>query len=225
MPEQPTAYRVVRKVLSSLLMDRRRTWSRQSFGFHAPYNGPNSLTPAQDRETTDVTAYLGARPWHGGEIWANPELDQGFGLNDTLGAAGFPSGEAYKVGKSKPYFRLPRLFLRHALDLRATASTSKLLQTNSPPNAASIVSSSRSANSGSRTFLMSTSMRTIRAATFSIGLRSTLEPSTMRLTRGYTVGAAAEWYQGPLDTSPRPVRPVRCAEQRPPGTGIPRIPG
>jgi high affinity Mn2+ porin len=38
-------------------------------------------------------------------------------LSNTLGVAGFPSGEAYKVGKSKPYFRLQRAFFRQRFDL------------------------------------------------------------------------------------------------------------
>jgi len=78
--------------------------------FRAPYAGPNSLSPNQGRETTDLTLYAGARLWPGAEIWINPEIDQGFGLDNTLGVAGFPSGEGYKVGKNQPYFRLPRLF-------------------------------------------------------------------------------------------------------------------
>jgi high affinity Mn2+ porin len=53
----------------------------------------------------------------GGEIWADAEVDQGFGLSDTLGVAAFPSGEAYKVGAAVPYFRLQRLFFRQSLDL------------------------------------------------------------------------------------------------------------
>ena len=44
------------------------------------------------------------RLWDGGEAYANPEIDQGFGLSNTLGVAGFPSGEAYKVGKSDALF-------------------------------------------------------------------------------------------------------------------------
>jgi len=86
-------------------------------GFHAPYAGGNSLDPHQAQETWDVTLYAGVRPWRGAEIWANPEMDQGFGLSNTLGVAGFPSAEAYKVGKKNPYFKLPRLFLRQMIDL------------------------------------------------------------------------------------------------------------
>jgi high affinity Mn2+ porin len=86
--------------------------------FRSPYRGAQSLDPAaRGNETADVTLYAGVRPWAGAELWINPEIDQGFGLQDTLGVAGFPSGEAYKVGKSEPYLRLPRLFLRQAFDL------------------------------------------------------------------------------------------------------------
>ncbi len=92
--------------------------------FRSPYQGPNSLAPqAMARETFDMTLYLGVRPWAGAEIWINPELDQGFGLSNTLGVAGFPSGEAYKVGKRNPYPKLPRLFLRQTIDLGGARET------------------------------------------------------------------------------------------------------
>ncbi len=68
--------------------------------FHSPYQGPQSLNAsANARETIDVTLYAGIRPWDGGEFWVNPEVDQGFGLSDTFGVAGYPSGEAYKEGR------------------------------------------------------------------------------------------------------------------------------
>ena len=86
-------------------------------GFRAPYRGLNSLSPRRGAETTDLTVYLGSALWPGAELWINPELDQGFGLDNTLGTAGFPSGEAYKVGKNQPYLRLPRLFVRATVNL------------------------------------------------------------------------------------------------------------
>lgn len=86
--------------------------------FGSPYRGANSLDPnASGRETVDVTLFAGLRLWDGGEVFANPEIDQGFGLSNTLGVAAFPSGEAYKVGKTDPYFRLQRLFFRQTIDL------------------------------------------------------------------------------------------------------------
>lgn len=92
--------------------------------FVAPYTGPNSLSSGnRSEETTDVTLYLGARVWQGGEVWINPEIDQGFGLDNTLGLAGFSSGEAYKVGKDHPYLRMPRLFLRQVISLEGEDQT------------------------------------------------------------------------------------------------------
>ncbi len=86
--------------------------------FRAPYDGPNSLNgDGQFRETADLTLYVGVSPWKGFEVWADTEADQGFGLRNTLGAAGFPSAEAYKVGKGTPYIRLQRLLFRQTSNL------------------------------------------------------------------------------------------------------------
>jgi high affinity Mn2+ porin len=86
--------------------------------FHSPYRGPNSLDPgSRGDETFDATLYLGARLWQGGEVWIDPEIDQGFGLSGTFGIAAFPSGEAYKVGSASPYVRIPSLFFRQVFDL------------------------------------------------------------------------------------------------------------
>src|SRR5579863_3216164 len=84
----------------------------------SPFMGNNSLPGSgQGRETTDATLFIGARLWHGAELWVDPEIDQGFGLADTHGAAGFPSGESYKLGASYPYARLQRYFVRQTINL------------------------------------------------------------------------------------------------------------
>jgi high affinity Mn2+ porin len=86
--------------------------------FGAAFSGPDSLNPgSRGNETFDATWYGGARPWHGGEVWVNAEMDQGFGLDNTLGIAAFTSAEAYKVGAQDPYVRIPRLFFRQTIDL------------------------------------------------------------------------------------------------------------
>ena len=86
--------------------------------------GPNSLDSGnRGDETVSTTLYGGVRLWSGAEAWANPEIDQGFGLSDTLGVAGFTSGEAYKVGANDPYVKLPRLFLRQTIDLGGATET------------------------------------------------------------------------------------------------------
>ena len=87
-------------------------------GFRSEFQGPNSLdSGSRGDETFDMTLYAGVRPWAGGEIWVDPEVDQGFGLSDTLGIAAFTSAEAYKVGAAEPYVRVPHLFLRQTFDL------------------------------------------------------------------------------------------------------------
>lgn len=85
--------------------------------FDAPYSGPNSLTPSEGREMTVATLFLGVRLWAGAELWLDPEVDEGFGLDNTLGVAGFPSGLSYKVGSNPPYFRLQRAFVRETFNI------------------------------------------------------------------------------------------------------------
>jgi high affinity Mn2+ porin len=81
--------------------------------FHAPYSGINSLSPnAQAKATWSNSLYLNARLWDGGEVYFNPELSQGFGLSDTVGLAGFSSGEAQKSNFPSPRFNPTRLYLR-----------------------------------------------------------------------------------------------------------------
>jgi high affinity Mn2+ porin len=88
---------------------------QETLGFDAPYAGPNSLSSNKGANTTDATLYAGVALWSGAEWWTNLELDQGRGLDDTLGLAGFPSGEAYKVGRNHPYLRLTRSFVRDTI--------------------------------------------------------------------------------------------------------------
>jgi high affinity Mn2+ porin len=97
--------------------------SQYAAPFRAPYRGTNSLDPNAGRETWDVTMYFGRRLWEGAALWINPEIDQGFGLSNTLGVAGFTSGEAYKVGYSYPYVRVPRAFVQQTIDLGGPEET------------------------------------------------------------------------------------------------------
>ena len=86
--------------------------------FRSPYAGTNSLPgPGQAQETWTATAFLGVRLWQGGEFYLDPELAQGFGLNGTLGLAGFPNGEAQKAGAAFRTFRAQRYYLRQTFGL------------------------------------------------------------------------------------------------------------
>ncbi|HEX3573374.1 MAG TPA: carbohydrate porin [Rhodopila sp.] len=165
--------------------------------FHSPYQGPLSLKPdANGRETTDVTLYLGFRPWQGAEIWINPEIDQGFGLSDTVGVAGFVSGEAYKVGEAAPYYVMPRAFFRQTIDLGGqterldsdlnqlggTTTSNRLVFTVGKFSVVDIFDNNKYAHDPRNDFL---NWSIVDMGSFDYAANAW----------GYTYGAAAEWYQ------------------------------
>jgi high affinity Mn2+ porin len=165
--------------------------------FHSPYVGPHSLIPGQSRETWDATAYLGVRLWAGAELWIDPEIDQGFGLSDTLGVAGFPSGEAYKVGDSYPYARIPRFFVRDTISLGG--ATEKV------EAGANQFAGSQTANrivltlgkfAVTDVFDTNKYAHDPRTDWMNWALVDTGSFDYAADAWGYTYGAAAEWYQG-----------------------------
>ncbi len=165
--------------------------------FHAPYSGPNSLSPNQSRETFDATAFLGWRLWDGAELWVNPEIDQGFGLSRTLGVAGFTSGEAYKVGESVPYARIQRAFIRQTINLggdsqkvdaaanqfNGTQTANRLVLTIGKFSVTDIFDTNKYAHDPRGDFM---NWSLIDTGTFDYAAEAW----------GYTYGGAAEWYQG-----------------------------
>jgi high affinity Mn2+ porin len=92
--------------------------------FESPYQGQNSLVPHEPLRTTyTATLFLGARLWRGAEVYVNPELSGGRGLSGSVGAAGFPNGEATRIGSPAPAVYLARLFLRQSFDLTTDRET------------------------------------------------------------------------------------------------------
>jgi high affinity Mn2+ porin len=88
------------------------------WSIRSPYAGPYSLPAGgQLQSTWTSTAFLGYRPWEGGEFYFNPELAQGFGLNGTLGLAGFANGEAQKAGAPYPRVRALRYYFKQTFGL------------------------------------------------------------------------------------------------------------
>ena len=163
----------------------------------SPYTGPFSLPGSGlGRETFDTTLFAGIRLWQGAELWISPEIDQGFGFADTHGAAGFPSGEFYKLGSSYPYVRMHRGFLRQTIDLggevekvdadisqfAGTRTANRLVLTIGKFAIVDIFDTNRYANSPKTDFL---NWSLINAGTFDYAGDGW----------GYTYGAAAEWYQ------------------------------
>jgi high affinity Mn2+ porin len=101
------------------------TFIEQGYGaFRSPYQGANSLTgSSQIQNTTSATAFVGYRPWDGTEIYVNPELMQGFGLDNTMGVAGFPNGEAQKSNFPIPRMDVARVFVRQTFGLGGEQET------------------------------------------------------------------------------------------------------
>ena len=169
-----------------------------TLAFTSPYRGANSLDPAtRGRETFDATLFVGARLWRGAQIWITPEIDQGFGLSNTLGLAGFSSGEAYKVGKAAPYVRLQRAFLRQTVDLggesgavgadsmhlRGRQSANRIVITLGKFSVTDIFDSNDFAHDPRGDFM---NWSLIDTGSFDYAADAW----------GYTTGGAIEWYQG-----------------------------
>jgi high affinity Mn2+ porin len=166
--------------------------------FRAPYSGTNSLAPNIGRETADVTLYAGVRLWQGAEAWITPEIDQGFGLSGSVGVAGFPSGEAYKVGADYPYTRLDRAFLRQTINLggesqkvdagltqfSGTQTADRLVFTVGKIGVPDIFDTNKYAHDPRADFM---NWSIVDTGTFDYAADAW----------GYTVGGAVEWYQGP----------------------------
>jgi high affinity Mn2+ porin len=166
--------------------------------FRTPYRGANSLDSNSGRETWDATLYIGRRLWDGAELWVNPEIDQGFGLSNTHGIAGFTNGNAYKVGATDPYLRLPRAFIRQTLDLggetekvasdlnqfAASQTSNRLVVTVGKFAVWDWFDGNKYAHEPRSDFM---NWALIDTATFDYAADSW----------GYTYGAAVEWYHGP----------------------------
>jgi high affinity Mn2+ porin len=86
--------------------------------FTSPYAGKNSLQPAADNATSVTsTLFLGARLGPGTEAILNPEVSGGRGIGNTLGMAGVPNGETFRVGDLRPTIYTARLYLRQVFGL------------------------------------------------------------------------------------------------------------
>jgi len=174
------------------------TFVEQAYpAFRSPYAGANSLPGGgQGRETWDATLYAGVRLWRGAELWVNPELDQGFGLAETHGVAGFPSAEAYKQGADYPYARVQRYFVRQTIDLggetakvdadinqfAGSQTANRLVLTVGKFAVVDMFDTNKYANNPKADFL---NWSVVNAGTFDYAADAW----------AYTYGAAAEWYQ------------------------------
>ena len=86
--------------------------------FRSPYAGENSFQSKSARAySVTTTAYIGRKLWSGAGIYFNPEMAGGEGLSSTLGIAGFPNGETFRIGAPQPVVYVARIFLRQQINL------------------------------------------------------------------------------------------------------------
>ena len=93
-------------------------WQRKP-AFAAAYTGENSLLPEREGRsyTLTATAFIGVRPWQGGELYLNPEATTNRSLSDLHGLGGLTNGENQKGGGPNPTFYWARAFLRQTWPL------------------------------------------------------------------------------------------------------------
>lgn len=114
-------------MLSATYTFAQDTVKQQQFSFHfqettitqykpafsAPYSGANSLSTLSETQTSLTTSLFGAaRLWKGAEAVFDPEISGGAGLSKTLGVAGFPNGETFRVGEVAPKIYIARLYFQ-----------------------------------------------------------------------------------------------------------------
>jgi high affinity Mn2+ porin len=120
------------KILSSDSFQDTENWSvhgqatyvtQQKNNFTSSYYGPNSLLNKSEGGgansfTLSSTAFLGARLWHGGEFYYNPEMFEGKPFTGQLvGLGGFQNGELQKGSFANPVYYTARAFFRQTIGL------------------------------------------------------------------------------------------------------------
>ncbi len=86
--------------------------------FNAPYSGQNSASDKNERAfSVTSTLFIGRKLWQGASLYFNPELAGGKGVSSTLGIAGFPNGETFRIGDPEPVVYIARIFIRQHIAL------------------------------------------------------------------------------------------------------------
>jgi high affinity Mn2+ porin len=92
--------------------------SQYHFDFKAAYSGDNSLIKSEPAaNSVSATFFLNYKLGKNSYVVFNPEMAGGKGLSKTLGIAGFPNGEVYRVGDPTPKPFIGRLYFEHRIAL------------------------------------------------------------------------------------------------------------
>lgn len=170
-------------------------WQRKS-PFSAAYSGPNSLgTEAEKSYSFSGTLFFGYRLAAGTELYFNPEVVQSVPMSELTGLGGMLNSEQQKSSGPNPTFYRARLFLRQtwnlggettwqesqANQLAGNLSARRVVMTVGNYAITDIFDNNAYAHDG-RTQFMNWSLLTHGAYDYAAD------------TRGYTWGAALEYY-------------------------------
>ena len=187
-------------------------WQRKP-AMRSPYEGPNSLLGAAEKSYSfTATGAFGLRLGPATEIYFNPEVAQGVPLSGLLGLSGFTNGELAKTSGSNPTLYRARLFVRHTIglggereavpgafnQLAGSADSRRIVVTFGALSALDLFDLNAYAHDP-RTQFMNWALMTHAAYDY---------PAD---SRGYTYGAAAEYFDGDWST-----RIARFAQPREP---------
>jgi high affinity Mn2+ porin len=199
-PQNPNASGPSVPDLDNVSFHGQATFTNQGYpSFRSAFpDGPQSLPQGGGNEQTfDLTLYAGFKLWKGAEFWADPEIDQGFGIGNAHGLAGFASAESYKLGFAEPYARVQRAFIRQTIDLggdpvkvdadinnfESTTTSDRLVLTVGKFQVVDLFDTNKYANNAKVDFL---NWSSVNVGSFDYGGDAW----------AYTYGAAAEWYTG-----------------------------
>lgn len=86
--------------------------------FHSLYGGQNSLQAgAENAFSVTSTLDFGRKLWRGASLYFDPDMAGGKGISSTLGIAGFPNGETFRIGDPQPTVYVARFFFRQYINL------------------------------------------------------------------------------------------------------------
>lgn len=91
--------------------------------FHSPYAGTNSLDPKEEKALSlTATLFLDVPLWKGATATFNPEMSGGEGLSQARGLGGFPNGETFRIGDTKPVVYVARMLLQQQFQFKKNHS-------------------------------------------------------------------------------------------------------
>ena len=166
--------------------------------FRAPYRGQNSLDPNAGRESWGHHGFAGVKLWQGAELWIDPELGQGFGLeryrrcrrlrqrgciqNRIVGALSRVSNELSSGRRSISAARDQKVDADQN-QFAGSQTANRLVITAGKFSVSDVFDSNKYAQNPRKDFL---NWALIDTGSFDYAADAW----------GYTYGAAAEWYQG-----------------------------